>query len=92
MLLRQVSAAFAPPAEEPEAVTAMKEHLRTRMKEQEEHEASSKTKGEQDARSFLEVWLFGIAVRCLLPKGFSAFSTAEICASRRGSENTNASQ
>ena len=51
----QVSAQFAPPEEEPEAVTAMKEHLRTRMKDQEEHEVSSKKQGEDDARKFLDV-------------------------------------
>lgn len=51
----QVSAQFAPPEEEPEAVAAMKEHLRTRMREQEEHEVSSKKQGEDDARKFLDV-------------------------------------
>jgi protein XRP2 len=49
-----VSAAFAPPAEEPEAVTAMKEHLRTRMREQEEAEVAAKKKGEEESRAFLE--------------------------------------
>jgi hypothetical protein len=51
----QVSAQFAPPEEEPEAVAAMKEHLRTRMKDQEEHEVSAKKQGEEDARKFLDV-------------------------------------
>lgn len=54
----QVSAQFAPPAEEPEAVTQMKEHLRQRMKDQEQHEVDSKKKGEEDARAFLDVRLF----------------------------------
>jgi hypothetical protein len=49
-----VSAQFAPPEEEPEAVAAMKEHLRTRMREQEEHEVTSKKQGEDDARKFLD--------------------------------------
>jgi hypothetical protein len=49
-----VSAQFAPPEEEPEAVAAMKEHLRTRMKDQEEHEVSAKKQGEEDARKFLD--------------------------------------
>lgn len=52
-----MSAQFAPPEEEPEAVTAMKEHLRTRMRDQEEHEVSSKKQGEDDARKFLDVSL-----------------------------------
>lgn len=49
-----VSAQFAPPSEEPEAVTRMKEHLRQRMKDQEQHEVDSKKKGEEDARAFLD--------------------------------------
>lgn len=38
-------------------MTAMKEHLRTRMRDQEEHEVSSKKQGEDDARKFLDVSL-----------------------------------
>mmetsp|Transcript_18766 Transcript_18766/g.56761 ORF Transcript_18766/g.56761 Transcript_18766/m.56761 type:complete len:151 (+) Transcript_18766:725-1177(+) len=50
----QVSAQFAPPSEEPEAVTQMKEHLRTRMKDAEEAEVAGKAKADEDAAAFLK--------------------------------------
>lgn len=52
---RQVSAQFAPPSEEPEAVTAMKEHLKTRMKDGEETEQAGKAKADEEAADFLKV-------------------------------------
>ncbi len=52
---RQVSAQFAPPSEEPEAVTAMKEHLKTRMKDGEEAEQAGKAKADEEAAEFLKV-------------------------------------
>lgn len=70
----QVSAAFAPPSEEPEAVTQMKEHLRTRMREQEESEVANKKRQEDESRSFLEVRVQGL--------GFGA--AAELQSTRRG--------
>lgn len=44
----------------------MKEHLRTRMKEQEEHEVAAKKKGEDDSRKFLDVRGFLCLWPCLL--------------------------
>lgn len=49
-----VSAQFAPPSEEPEAVTAMKEHLKTRMKDGEEAEQAGKAKADEEAAEFLK--------------------------------------
>lgn len=49
-----VSGQFAPPREEPEAVVAMKEHLKQRLADGEEAEIASKKKTEEEAQAFLQ--------------------------------------